>query len=82
MFKDVSNRINDETNIFQVDASAVLDKMKIPSDAFWVAGITLCDLFLDPEWNFFFGRAEDSNCCVVYSDQISLQLLVHAKHNV
>ena len=69
MFKDVSNRINEYTHNFQVDASAVLDKMEVPSDAFCVAGtgITLCDLYPQPSWNFVFGLANMSKSCGVYS---------------
>nr|XP_022328287.1 archaemetzincin-2-like isoform X2 [Crassostrea virginica] len=67
MFKDVPNRINEHTHNFQVDASAVLDKMEVPSDAFCVAGITLCDLYPQPSWNFVFGLANMSKSCGVYS---------------
>lgn len=67
MLKDVPNRINEESNTFQVDASAVLDKMEVPSDAFCVAGITMCDLYPKPSWNFVFGHAQLANSCGVYS---------------
>lgn len=67
MLKDVPNRINEHSKTFQVDASAVLDKMEVPSDAFCVAGITMCDLYPQPSWNFVFGHAQLANSCGVYS---------------
>lgn len=67
MLKDVPNRINEDSKTFQVDASAVLDKMEVPSDAFCVAGITMCDLYPKPSWNFVFGQAQLANSCGVYS---------------
>ncbi|XP_062611320.1 archaemetzincin-2-like [Saccostrea cucullata] len=67
MVKDVPNRINEFTNNFQVDASAVLKKMEIPMDAFCVAGITMCDLYPRESWNFVFGLANLSGLSGVYS---------------
>lgn len=63
----VPNRINDD--VYQVDAGKILEAMKplIPSDAFCVAGITMCDLYPRESWNFVFGLANLAGKSGVYS---------------
>lgn len=67
MKKDVPNRINEFTKNFQVDATALLQKMELPADAFCAAGITLCDLYPQESWNFVFGLANVDGARGVYS---------------
>ncbi|XP_071176782.1 archaemetzincin-2-like [Mytilus edulis] len=67
--KEVPNRINSNSNTYQVDAGKVLEIMKplVPSDAFCVAGITMCDLYPRESWNFVFGLANLAGNCGIYS---------------
>lgn len=67
--KEVPNRINENSNTYQVDAGKVLEIMKplVPSDAFCVAGITMCDLYPTESWNFVFGLANLAGNCGIYS---------------
>lgn len=65
----VPDRLNENSNTYQVNASKVLDQMinLVPEDAFCVAGITMCDLYPKDSWNFVFGLANMSTGCGVYS---------------
>lgn len=62
-------RLNDESNAYQVNAGKILHSMRsmVPSDAFCVAGITMCDLYPRESWNFVFGLANLAGKCGVYS---------------
>jgi len=54
-----TTRVNDFTRKRQLLAPDVLNWMswKVPQDAYGVVGITMEDLYPDPEWNFVFGQA-------------------------
>merc|ERR1712178_40130 len=43
----------------QYDAAAVLDALqpRVPSDAYGLMAVTMCDLYPKPEWNFVYGLA-------------------------
>ena len=67
--KKATNRINDMSNVYQVNARDVLALIRpmVPADAFCVAGITMCDLYPQESWNFVFGLADLAGNCGVYS---------------
>lgn len=65
----ITTRINPETNKPQMLTGDVLNllKQRLPKDAYCLLGITLCDLYPDPAWNFVFGQATLSERVGVYS---------------
>lgn len=54
-----TTRVNDFTEKRQLLAPDILGWMswRVPADAYGVVGITMEDLYPDPEWNFVFGQA-------------------------
>ncbi len=54
-----TTRINDHTGKRQALAPDILRWMswQVPADGYGVVGITMEDLYPDPEWNFVFGQA-------------------------
>lgn len=69
--KNLKDKVQDRINgsVYQVDAGKILEVMQplIPSDAFCVAGITMCDLYPRESWNFVFGLANLGGKRGVYS---------------
>jgi archaemetzincin len=65
----IEGRRNPHTGQFQLDARAVLRllRRRLPTDAFALLGITMVDLYPDPNWNFVFGLASPSNHVGVFS---------------
>jgi len=45
----------------------VLDALRVPSDAYCVLAVTMCDLFPRPEWNFVYGLAKFTSRVGVFS---------------
>ncbi|XP_046339117.2 archaemetzincin-2-like isoform X1 [Haliotis rufescens] len=66
---DVPERVNAYSRTLQVDALVVLSRLVklVRKDAFCVAGITLCDLYPEEDWNFVFGVASCAARCGVHS---------------
>ncbi|XP_067676559.1 archaemetzincin-2-like [Haliotis asinina] len=66
---DVPERVNANSRTLQVNAFVVLNRLVklVRTDAFCVAGVTLCDLYPQDDWNFVFGVASSHTRCGVYS---------------
>lgn len=62
-------RINRYTGRRQILSTDVLDflRIRLPSDAFCILGVTMEDLYPEPSWNFVFGQASLSERTGVYS---------------
>ena len=66
----ISNFQNVSIGFFsKVHAGEILSEMEkiVPSDAFCMSAITLCDLYPRDEWNFVFGLASHVKQVGVYS---------------
>jgi archaemetzincin len=67
--ENFSPRINSNTEEEQVHAGLVLSWLlkRIPDDAYCIIGVTMEDLYPDPEWNFVFGYASYEQRVGVFS---------------
>lgn len=65
----VTRRRNPYTGQEQILTTDVLDllRRRLPNDAFALVGITMIDLYPDPQWNFVFGQASLRDRTGVYS---------------
>lgn len=64
-----SPRINNSTNKLQVNASEILTFFckNVPKNAYCILGITMIDLYPDPDWNYVFGLASYTDRVGVFS---------------
>ena len=65
----ITSRRNPWTGQVQLLTGDVLDllKTRLPEDAFALLGVTMMDLYPDPNWNFVFGQASLRDRVGVYS---------------
>jgi archaemetzincin len=65
----ITNRRNPWTGQVQLLASDILSLLerRLPGDAFALLGITMIDLYPEPNWNFVFGQASPRGRVGVYS---------------
>jgi len=65
----ITTRINSSTHQVQLLTTDILDllKQRLAHDAYYLLGITLRDLYPDPQWNFVFGQASLHDRVGVYS---------------
>lgn len=65
----VSHRTNEFSGLVQVHAGQILNKLMnlLPTDAFCLGAITMCDLYPRDSWNFVFGLASMNDRVGVYS---------------
>jgi len=65
----ITSRRNPRTGQVQLLTGDILDllKTRLPADAFALLGVTMMDLYPDPNWNFVFGQASLRDRVGVYS---------------
>jgi archaemetzincin len=65
----ITSRRNPRTGQVQLLTGDILDllKTRLPEDAFALPGVTMVDLYPDPNWNFVFGQASLRDRVGVYS---------------
>lgn len=65
----LSYKKNETCGTYQMDSDEILETMKsmIPTGAFCVAGITMCDLYREDSRNYLFGYARLAGQCAVIS---------------
>ena len=65
----IASRRNPWTGQAQFLTSDILDllRARLPDDAFALLGITMVDLYPDPNWSFVFGQASLRDRVGVYS---------------
>jgi archaemetzincin len=65
----IRNRRNPSSGQTQLLTTDLLDllRKRLPGDAFALLGITMTDLYPDPQWNFVFGQASLRDRVGVYS---------------
>jgi archaemetzincin len=65
----ITSRRNPRTDQVQLLTGNILDllKTRLPADAFGLLGVTMMDLYPDPNWNFVFGQSSLRDRVGVYS---------------